>query len=139
VVPLDHFFDRFDQRAQPDGNSRAPTSATCGRVRHSRCSSASRFRAIISGGLAVVYAGTTYSVVEAFTPETGAAEISDSATRHESQQISDRSITLMPTLQLDATERTGFYLGAVLSSALNGSYEQAIASANANYATKIGS
>jgi hypothetical protein len=92
----------------------------------------SRFRATVSAGLAVVYAGTTYSVVEAFTPDTG-AEISDSATDDTSKFLIGYYADA--ALQFDATERTGFYVGAVYQA--NGSYEQAISSANANYATKI--
>lgn len=91
-----------------------------------------RFRATVSAGLAVVYAGSTYSIEEAFTPETG-AEITDSASDETTKFLIGYYADA--TLQFDATERTGFYVGAVYQA--TGSYDQAISSANANYATNI--
>lgn len=92
----------------------------------------SRFRASISLGAAMVYAGTTYTVTESFAPELG-AEISET----------NSSITskLLPGyyadagLQFDLTDRTGFYAGAVFQSA--GSYDQKLEATNAHYATKV--
>lgn len=92
----------------------------------------SRLKASVSAGLAVVYAGTTYSVDEAFLPETG-AEITDSMKDEASKFLVGYYADA--TLQFDATERTGFYVGAVYQA--TGSYDQTIASTNANYSTKI--
>jgi hypothetical protein len=92
----------------------------------------SRLKASISGGLAVVYAGTTYSVDEAFMPETG-AEMKDSVKDDASKFLIGYYADA--TLQFDATERTGFYVGAVYQA--TGSYDQTVTSANAKYTTNI--
>jgi hypothetical protein len=92
----------------------------------------SRLKITMSAGLAGVYAGSTYSVNEAFQPETG-AEISSS--------LDDETTTFLAgyyadaSLQFDATERTGFYVGAVYQA--TGSYDQKISTANANYVTNV--
>jgi hypothetical protein len=91
-----------------------------------------RFRASVSIGAAMIYAGTTYTVTESFTPDIG-SDISDT----------NSSITskLLPgyyadaTLQYDLTDRTGFYAGAVFQSA--GSYDQKVDVTSAHYATKV--
>jgi hypothetical protein len=91
-----------------------------------------RFKASVSAGLAMIYAGSNYTVVESFEPETGAEineTVTDDATKFRIGYYADA------TLQFDATERTGFYVGAVYQA--TGSYDQAIATENANYATKI--
>jgi len=91
-----------------------------------------RFKASVSGGLALIYAGSTYTVDESFMPDTGAEikeTVTDETTKFRIGYYADA------TLQFDATERTGFYVGAVYQA--TGSYDQAIATANANYATKI--
>jgi hypothetical protein len=80
----------------------------------------------------MIYAGSNYTVVESFEPETGAEineTVTDDATKFRIGYYADA------TLQFDATERTGFYVGAVYQA--TGSYDQAIATENANYATKI--
>ncbi|MBC7367582.1 MAG: hypothetical protein H7343_12375 [Undibacterium sp.] len=92
----------------------------------------SRLKASVSAGLAVVYAGSTYSVDEAFLPDTG-SEIKDSVKDDTSKFLVGYYADA--TLQFDATERTGFYIGAVYQA--TGSYDQTIASTNANYSTKI--
>ena len=92
----------------------------------------SRLKASVSAGLAVVYAGTTYSVDESFLPETG-AELLDSVKDEASKFLVGYYADA--TLQFDATERTGFYVGAVYQA--TGSYDQTIATTNANYSTKI--
>jgi hypothetical protein len=92
----------------------------------------SRLKASVSAGLAVVYAGTTYSVDESFLPDTG-AELKDSAKDDASKFLVGYYADA--TLQFDVTERTGFYVGAVYQA--TGSYDQTIATANANYTTKI--
>lgn len=91
-----------------------------------------RFRASVSVGAAVVYAGTNYTVTQTFQPEFG-AEITTTDT--------SAAYKLLPgyyadaTVQFDLTERTGFYAGAVFQSA--GSYTQSVTSESANYTTKI--
>lgn len=91
-----------------------------------------RFRASFSLGLAMVYAGTNYTVTESFTPEIG-SEITE--------VNSSTANKLLPgyyadaTLQFDLTERAGFYAGAVFQS--SGSYDQELVSANAHYSTKV--
>ena len=91
-----------------------------------------RFRASVSAGAALVYAGSSYTVTQTFQPELG-AEISDTAT--------SAAYKLLPgyyadaALQFDITERAGLYAGAVFQSA--GSYTQHVESATASYATKI--
>jgi opacity protein-like surface antigen len=85
-----------------------------------------------SAGLAGVYAGSTYSVNEAFQPETGAeisADLEDETTKFLVGYYADAN------LQFDATERTGFYVGAVYQA--TGSYDQEIATANANYVSNV--
>jgi hypothetical protein len=69
-----------------------------------------RFKASVSAGLAMIYAGSTYSVVESFQPDTGAEikeTVTDETTKFRIGYYADA------TLQFDATERTGFYVGAV--------------------------
>jgi hypothetical protein len=91
-----------------------------------------RLRASVSAGPVIVYAGSTYSVVQTFQPETG-AEISDTS--------SEDTTHVMPgyfadaSLQFDLTARTGFYAGAVFQSA--GSYTQSLNNAAAHYSTKV--
>lgn len=91
-----------------------------------------RFRASVSLGAAMIYAGTKYTVTQTFQPETG-AEFSDTNTSSDSK--------LMPgyyadaTLQYILTERAGFFAGAVMQSA--GSYTQSIENETAHYATRI--
>jgi len=91
-----------------------------------------RLKAQVSAGLAIVYAGSTYTVDEAFTPETG-AEITSNSTDEASKYL--LGYYADATLQFDVTERTGFYVGAIYQA--NGSYDQAIATATANYVTKV--
>jgi hypothetical protein len=73
-----------------------------------------RFKASVSAGLAMIYAGSNYTVVESFEPETGAEineTVTDDATKFRIGYYADA------TLQFDATERTGFYVGAVYQAA----------------------
>lgn len=92
----------------------------------------SRFRANMSAGPVVVYAGSTYSVVQTFTPQTG-PDITDTSF--------DTVNHVMPgyfadaSLQFDLTEHTGFFAGAVFQSA--GSYTQTLNNAAAQYSTKV--
>lgn len=92
----------------------------------------SRLKVTMSAGLAGVYAGSTYSVNEAFQPDTGAeisSSLDDETTIFLAGYYADAS------LQFDATERTGFYVGAVYQA--TGSYDQKISTANANYVTNV--
>lgn len=91
-----------------------------------------RLKVTMSAGLAGVYAGSTYSVNEAFQPETGAeiaSNLDDETTKFLAGYYADA------TLQFEATERTGFYVGAVYQA--TGSYDQKISTANANYVTNV--
>lgn len=91
-----------------------------------------RLRASVSAGPVVVYAGSTYSVVQSFQPDTG-VEISDTS--------SETSNHVLPgyfadaSLQFDLTTHTGFFAGAVFQSA--GSYTQTLDNAAAHYSTKV--
>jgi hypothetical protein len=92
----------------------------------------SRFRASVSLGGALIYAGTTYSVTETFLPESG-FEISETNSSIASKLLPGYYADA--SLQFDLTDRTGFYAGAVFQSA--GSYDQKLDATNAHYATKI--
>lgn len=93
---------------------------------------AKRFRASVSLGAALVYAGTNYSVAESFSPD-GGAPITDFVTSDETKLLPGFYVDA--SLQFDLTERAGFYAGAVYQS--TGSYTQRIQNANADYATKV--
>ncbi len=92
----------------------------------------SRFRATVSAGPAVIYAGSTYTVTQSYQPATGAL-ITDTSF--------DTSSHILPgyfadaSLQFDLTEHTGFYAGAVFQSA--GSYNQSLDTTAAHYSTKV--
>ncbi|HWA09309.1 MAG TPA: hypothetical protein VG838_07670 [Opitutaceae bacterium] len=79
------------------------------------------FRATLSLGGALVYAGTTYSVEQEFKPDTGNEIFSD---------VSDTQSHFLPGYYADASmeywmsNRTAFYLGAVYQS--TGSFTQTI-------------
>ena len=92
----------------------------------------SRFRASFSLGLALVYAGTNYTVTESFTPEIG-SEITETNSSAASKFLPGYYADA--TLQFDLTERAGFYAGAIFQSA--GSYDQELVSDNAHYSTKV--
>ncbi len=91
-----------------------------------------RFRASVSAGAAMVFAGTSYTVTQTLQPEIG-AEISNTN--------SSEAYKLLPgyyadaSLHLDLTERAGFYAGAVFQSA--GNYSHRLESDTANYASKV--
>ncbi len=92
----------------------------------------SHFHADISAGPTVVYAGTTYTVTQTFTPDIG-ADITQTDTSAEYKLLPGYYADA--SLQYDLTDRTGFFAGAVYQSA--GSYTQGVHSTTANYATKI--
>lgn len=94
----------------------------------------SHFTANISAGMVLVYAGSTYSVVQNFRPETGDL-IADSN--------SDGSSTLRPgfyvdaNVQWDMTDTAGLYLGGVYQN--SGEYTQTVTSADgkSTYYTRV--
>ena len=91
-----------------------------------------RFRASLSLGAALVYAGSTYTVMQSFLPDTG-AEISDTSENTTSKLLpgyyADASI------QFDLTERAGFYAGAVFQS--TGAYTQNVNTTSAQYSSRV--
>ncbi len=90
------------------------------------------FKVSLSAGPAFIYSGTTYSVVETFSPDTG-TQITDSG-----DDIITRGLPgyfVDANLLYDITDRAGLYLGGSFQSA--GSYNQTINTDNASYSTKI--
>jgi len=92
---------------------------------------ADKLQISVSAGPALVYAGTTFSVVQTInTPSVNS-----------STTVSDGYSTLLPAYFADAdveywlTERTGFYAGAVFQAST--SYGQSIASPNGAFHTNI--
>jgi hypothetical protein len=97
----------------------------------------SRLRASVGVGAALIYAGSTYSVTQTYTPETG-AEITETSSSLTSRLLPGYYADA--TLQFDLTERTGFYAGAIMQGA--GTYTQNLNSTSesgsvANYSTRI--
>jgi hypothetical protein len=92
-----------------------------------------RFRASLSFGATMIYAGATYSVTQVLDPETG-ADMIESATSDDTKVLAGYYADA--TLQFDVTARTGFYAGAVFQGT-NGDYSQEINAANANYSSKL--
>lgn len=91
-----------------------------------------RFRASVSVGATLIYAGSNFQVEQIFQPESG-AEITNQSSSDDSQFLP--GFFGDATLQFDVTPRTGFYAGAVFQSA--GDYSQSVNSATANYTTKV--
>ena len=97
-----------------------------------------RFRATLSAGPAMVYAGSTYTVTQSFQPALG-AEITDTESSDEKHALPGYFADA--SLQFDLTEHTGFFAGFVYQSA--GSYTQTLnttSTTNAtaeHYSTKI--
>jgi hypothetical protein len=91
-----------------------------------------KFTASVSGGPALVYVGTTFSVDQTLTPPTGNPITST---------VSEDYNTVLPAYFADAdieysfTDSTGFYLGAVFQSSTG--YNQAIHSPNGNYTNRL--
>lgn len=91
-----------------------------------------RIHADFGLGAAMVYAGTSYTVTQTYTPDFGQPiSITDSSSVYK----------LLPayyadaSLQFDVTEKAGFFAGAVFQSA--GSYTQNLNTTNTHYLTKI--
>ena len=92
----------------------------------------SRLHASFSAGPALVYAGSDYTVTQSFQPEIGSelTTTDTSAAKHFlTGYFADAS------LQLDLTDRAGFFAGAVFQS--SGSYSQSVNSDTGHYVTKI--
>ena len=91
-----------------------------------------KLKATVSAGAALVFAGSTYSVDQIYTPAVGDGIIST---------VEDTTEKLLPGYYADATleyyftDRAGAYAGAVYQS--NGSYDQYISTPDASYATKV--
>lgn len=91
-----------------------------------------RLKASVSAGVAVAFAGSSYTVTEVLTPEVG-TELAETE--------SSDDYKLLPgyyadaTLQFDLTDRAGFYAGAIYQS--TGDYTQTIENATSSYSTKI--
>ena len=89
-------------------------------------------RASVSAGAALVYAGTTYTVVQEFQPLTG-----DPMTA----TMSDSSVHFLPGYYADAnieywiTETAGFYAGAVYQN--TGEFKQEVKTDSADFFTKV--
>jgi hypothetical protein len=92
----------------------------------------SRLKAGVSVGAALVYSGSTYTVTETLTPDSGAA-ISETETAEDYKLLPGWYVDA--TLQFDLTERAGFYAGAVYQSA--GDYTQTVENGTTSYSTKI--
>jgi hypothetical protein len=92
----------------------------------------SRVELSLSAGPALIYSGTSYTVTQTLTPLTG-TEITDTST--------DVANKLLPgyfadaSLQVNISDRTGFYAGAVFQSA--GSFVQQLNNTTAQYSSKI--
>lgn len=92
----------------------------------------SRVQITLSAGPALIYSGSSYTVTQTLSPETG-TEITDTST--------DVANKLLPgyfadaTLQVNISDRTGFYAGAVFQSA--GSFVQQLNNATAQYSSRI--
>ncbi|MDB6169354.1 MAG: hypothetical protein JWM88_2218 [Verrucomicrobia bacterium] len=91
-----------------------------------------KLKATLSLGAALVFVGSTYTVDQIYSPDVG--DDIDS-------KVDNTTEKLLPgyyadaTLEYAFTERAGAYAGAIFQS--NGSYEQRIATTEANYSTKI--
>lgn len=91
-----------------------------------------RFRASVSIGATLIYAGANYTVNQSYLPETGVEII---------EEVSSDEKDVLPgyyadaTMQFDITPRTGIYAGAVIQG--SGDYSQSIKTATANYSAKL--
>jgi hypothetical protein len=91
-----------------------------------------KFSASVSGGPALVYVGTKFSVNQTLTPPTGSPITST---------VSDDYNTVLPAYFADAdieytlTDTTDLYLGAVFQSTTG--YDQSIHSPDGNYTAKV--
>lgn len=91
-----------------------------------------RLKASVSAGVAVAFAGSSYTVTEVLTPEVG-TELAETETSDDYKLLPGYYADA--TLQFDLTERAGFYAGAIYQS--TGDYTQTIENATSSYSTKI--
>ncbi len=91
-----------------------------------------RLRATVSAGPAVIYAGSTYTVIQTFQPATG-VQIQDTSSSEANHFLPGYFADA--SLQFDLTNHTGFFAGAVFQSA--GSYMQDLSTPAAHYSTKV--
>jgi hypothetical protein len=91
-----------------------------------------RFRATVSAGAALVYAGTTYTVLQDFTPPTGEL-ITSGVERSEANFLP--GLYADANLEMTLTERAGAFLGVAYQN--SGSFDQGIKEGNVNYGTKV--
>lgn len=92
----------------------------------------SHFHAQFSAGAALVYSGSTYTVIQTYQPATG-DQITNTSTSDANHLLpgyfADASI------QYNLTDRAGFFAGAVMQSA--GSYTQVVNTDTAHYSTRL--
>jgi len=92
----------------------------------------SRVQITLSAGPALIYSGSSYTVTQTLDPETG-TDITDTST--------DVANKVLPgyfadaAVQVNVSDRTGFYAGAVFQSA--GSFVQQLNNGTAQYSSKI--
>ncbi len=92
-----------------------------------------RWKITLSAGGALVYAGSTYSIEQEFTPEDGGTTIKES--------VEDTANKLLPGYYADAnveywlTDRAGFYVGGVHQS--SGTYTQRLNTDTGSYSSKV--
>lgn len=93
-----------------------------------------RFRASVSVAATMIYAGTNYTVFQAFRPESG-DDVFENVTGDTTKVLPGYYADA--TLQFDVTPRTGFYAGAILQGA--GDFEQSMTSptSGSNFSTKV--
>jgi hypothetical protein len=91
-----------------------------------------RLRATMSAGAALVYAGTTYTVQQDFTPDTGQT-ITSTVERSEANFLPGYYADA--SLEMTLTERAGAFLGVAYQD--NGSFRQSIVEGQVNYATRV--
>jgi hypothetical protein len=91
-----------------------------------------RFRATVSAGAALVYAGTTYTVLQDFSPPTGEL-ITSGVERSEANFLP--GLYADANLEMTFTERAGGFVGIAYQN--SGSFDQGIKEGNINYGTKV--
>jgi hypothetical protein len=91
-----------------------------------------RFRATVSAGAALVYAGTTYTVQQDFTPATGDL-ITSTVERSEANILP--GLYADANLEMTLTERAGAFVGIAYQN--SGSFNQGINDGQVNYGTKV--
>ncbi len=91
-----------------------------------------RFRATVSAGAALVYAGTTYTVQQDFSPGTGDI-LTSTVERSEANFLP--GLYADANLEMTLTDRAGAFLGVAYQN--SGSFNQSINDGQVNYATKV--